>query len=208
MTEYLFLPVPTAEMTELATEILDAYKKAGNTPPTIVRNYFDSGRGKGVARALGLGCLRAVAASDRLYLLLHGAGEAGSKSVGANRNLVKSHERGLGVWKPGPGAKDLKLYGPADVARVLEAEGLTKSFNDLVLLCCGAGLAGGKDPLYAKSIVERVFDAMKALGFNHIKVTGYLGDVRAGAGDSYKVEVKEGGGARLVLPGEAFVTFQ
>ena len=56
MAEFIFLPVPTPEMHEMAQEICDARVGAGMTAPMILRNFYDSGVGKGWMRATGHGC--------------------------------------------------------------------------------------------------------------------------------------------------------
>lgn len=199
MAEFIYLPVPTDEMTQMAEDIRSARRRAGLAEPAILRNFFDEGIGKGFLRAVGRGCLRGVGGNDRLFLLLHGRGEAGSQRVGANRNH--------GIEDA---AVRFKTYTPNAIATLLEAEGLTRAFVDLVLLCCGAGLEGGHDPAFVKSIAERVYDAMRPR-FPNINVTGYLGNVKAGAGNDYRVdramEGYRGNVREIVDASEAVVRF-
>lgn len=200
MTEYIFLPVPTAEMQDLAQSMLDARHGSPLPVPALLRNYFAEGAGKGIVRWLGKGCLRGVGGNDKLYLLLHGTGTPGSRVVGANRN------HGIAG-----AAKRYKHYTPVEIAELLEAEGLTKSFGDLVLLCCGAGLEGGDDPAYAKSFGERVYDAMLVAGYPNITVTAYQGNVKPGAGHDFVVDRimpgTDGRGREIVDKAQAQVVY-
>ena len=203
MAEFIFLPVPTPEMAEMARDICDARTKARLAAPTVLRNYFDAGAGKGFLRAIGKGCLRGLGGGDTLWLVLHGAGVAGSRVVGADRSKVKQGK----LWQAGPGGEKMKKYGTEDVARVLEAEGLPKGFVDLHMLTCGSGLQGGDRPQYVRPIAQRVHEALRARGYDRVRVTGYTGDIRAGAGNCFTVEVSRGGGAFLVDPSQAVMAF-
>jgi hypothetical protein len=170
MAEYIYLPVPTKEMTVIAKKMVAARKKHNRPEPGILRNYFVSGFLKGVMHLLG-GCLRCVHHSDTLFLMLHGAGVAGSRFIGEKRG------------------RDNKTYTPDQIARTLEKEGLPKSFVDLHLLTCGSGLEGGDKAEYRAPFAKRVSTALKALGYDRIRVTGYLGDIRPGARDGFEVDV-------------------
>ena len=143
-------------------------------------------------RAIGLGCLRAVGARDTIYLLLHGTGDVCSREVGVDRAKVLLPD---GQWgRPAGVAAIKKAYTPTDIARVLEAEGLPRDFQDLHLLTCGSGLEGLRDKSskdwqpddekFRKSYAKRVYDILKARGYRFIHVTGYLGDVSLGVGDT------------------------
>jgi hypothetical protein len=208
MPEFIFLPVPTREMREFAQMICDNRTAAQNTAPTVLKPYFEKGMGKGIVRALGRGCLRGVRAGDTLYLVLHGDGVAGSKGVGAGRGYSREDLPGRIVWKAGPGSTE-KDYSPDDVARIIEAEGLTKGFIDLHMLTCGSGLEGGNDPNCVRSIAERVRDAMQARGYDRIRVTGYTGSINVGGGaGGFKVQTVSGNGSiGLLDPPQAAVVF-
>jgi hypothetical protein len=175
MAEYIYLPVPTAEMVRLADDIIRAKVRAGKPAPGVLRNHFVSGIGKGLMH-LFQGCLRMVHQNDTVYVLLHGAGVAGSREVGAERD---------GVWK---------AYTPDQLAGTVEKEGLPKNVVDLHLLSCGSGLEGGDNPEFRDSFVARLSRALKARGYGRIRVTGYLGAVRAGAGDGIRVATRIGHG--------------
>ena len=157
MTTYIFLPIPTQEMKDFAN-------KLGLPAQQLLHNFFVSGKGKGLTRAVGGGCLRALSPADTVNLICHGA-TGGSTLTGADRAGV------------------LKAYTPAELAEVLEKEGLPKTFVNLKLLICGGALdtnpsAKGK-PAFAKGC----FDALKARGYGNIQVTGYCGDVSTDGGE-------------------------
>lgn len=168
MSAYIYLPVPTAEMLKIANAIISV-----RSDLRILQNRHVAGWRKGVSRSFGGGCLRALSASDTLYLVLHGTGLAGSSYIAAKRT-----------------ATDVKRYTPIEVAELLEAEGLSKNFRHLHLYCCGSGLVGGKDPQLHKSIAQRVWSAMKSRGYNVIRVTGYLGDIKTGVGTTTGIGVE------------------
>ena len=188
MAEYIYLPVPTKEMIEFANKFKDARLKKTNTDVGILKNYFVSGMLKGVSRHLFGGCLRAVHQGDSLFLILHGAGVAGSRFIGAKRNGGQ------------------KKYTPEQIARTIEKEGLPKSFEDLFLLSCGGGLDVDDGGRLHKPFVAKVSAALKDLGYSRIRVTGYMGDVKPGCGDGYQVVVDTGLGLELVDEDLARVT--
>lgn len=161
MTTWIFLPVPTQEMKNFAS-------KLNLGPSRTLHNQFVSGAGKGITRFLG-GCLNGVEPWDELLLICHGA-TGGAPFTGAQRS-----------------AHDLKKYDPAGLAKVIQAEGLTKSFVNLKLLICGGGLhrkgTGG-------AFAELTFQALRQAGYANVQVTGYLGDV---ATDGGKISVLRGG---------------
>lgn len=161
MTTWIYLPVPTQEMKDFASGL-------GLGAQYTLSNHFVSGKGKAFSRFFG-GCLGGVAAWDELLLICHGA-TGGSKFTGAQRS------------------DGLKKYAPDELARVIQKEGLTKSFINLKLLVCGGGLkpAGGAVDPFA----ERTCAALKADGFSKIEVTGYRGDVSTTGG---KITVLRGG---------------
>jgi hypothetical protein len=205
MSLYIFLPIPTAEQTTIANQIVSNCKSQGSEVPTILRNVFDYGIGKGLARAFGGGCLRKLTSSDELWFLTHGTGAAGARTCGAERNLVKDKD-GQYVTKTNvkfyQKSTVWKAYTPPLVAKLLLNEGLPKGFKNLHMLNCGGGLRGSDNTEVSLPYAERVQKALKLLGYNKVKVTGYLGDIRAGR-DSFMVHQ----GSATVGRSEAAVVF-
>lgn len=171
MPQYVFLPVPTKEMKSMADQLVETCRPTA--PLIVVRNFFDSGAGKGMLRHLGLGCLKGVTAASTLYVLLHGRGEANSSLIGAARGAKKKYERGLPVWKGGV----FKTYTMDRIADVLQGEGLPTDFVHLHLLTCGSGLRGNKGDATDAPLAERLHAIMHERGFVSLEVTGYTGDV-------------------------------
>ncbi|WP_410497869.1 hypothetical protein [Chitinibacter sp. S2-10] len=192
MRPYIYLPINTGEMREMGGVIMRYMSKAHGTVATQVSNPFESGWRKGAVRKLGGGCLSNIAADDVLYVVCHGAGEAGSYSIGAARADGQT-----------------KAYRMPELAANLEAEGLTKAFRNLHMMTCGSGLMNksdvigkfsanehiGRDPSLGAgrtaptSIARQLCDAMKALGYSGIRVTGYLGDISVGEPDSVSIDL-------------------
>lgn len=153
MAGYIYLPIPTAEMKNFAKDFNDGRAEKGKAKYPVVSNPHVKGPLKGFRRRVGLGCLRSVTAG-KLYIIVHGSAK-GSKFVGASRsNNV------------------LKKYTPDELADVIEAEGLLKSFVDLRLFACGSGLA--PDATYGP-YGQRLAGALRNNGYNGIQVTGYEG---------------------------------
>jgi hypothetical protein len=169
MPGYIFLPVPTQEMLEAAEDFRRSQQANAKTPYTILLNY-ESGWRKGFMRSLGLGVLRNVAAEDKLYLVCHGAG-MGSRFTGADRGAKKVGRN----WEGGI----MKKYSPSQIATVIKEEGLLTSFIQLRVYICGSGLV----PHGAtKSFAQDLAIELGTLGYQHIRVIGYLGAVKTGNG--------------------------
>lgn len=167
MAHYIYVPVPTQEMKERASSLKKTCEKRHKMK--VLKNVFDEGRRKGVARFFGGGCLSGVEPGDTLYFLLHGGGLEGRKDiVFANRHAKRTK---LG-WDEGD-AKGQKGYTPEQVAALLEKEGLKKTFVDLHMLTCGGALPG----MDVDAFAERVCRGLKEIGYKRIQVTGYKGDV-------------------------------
>jgi hypothetical protein len=171
MANYIFLPVVSSEMTGMATTVAAFLDNA-----KILKNVHVSGWKKGYERHFGTGCLAGVRDNDSLFVLLHGAGYAGSKQIGAKRDTDGN----------------LKAYDAPNLARVLDQEGLVHTFRDLHMFTCGSGLmnknaiANGLqvrdpklNPKYQahESIARQMSNEMKKKGFRVVRVTGYLGDI-------------------------------
>jgi hypothetical protein len=172
MAGYIFIPVPTPEMLEFAQD-WDAGRLAkGKQPYTVLRNHFDSGPGKGLARGLGYGVLRNVTSGDKLYILAHGH-SLGSTAIGVRRGAKKVIVLAKPSWTGGT----MKQYGPDELAAVLEKEGLVKSFVDLRVFACGSANVPAA-PGVTASFAQGLRDAMRALGYNSVRVTGYEGALR------------------------------
>jgi hypothetical protein len=170
MAKYIFLPVPTQEMLKFAENWREGQIANGKTPNPILHNY-ESGWRKGFMRGVGLGVLRNVVATDTVYVLAHGAAK-GSRKIGASRGGEKNLVRGVEEWTGG----ELKGYTPEALASVIQKEGLLSSFVDLRVFACGSGLIpDGESRAYAEGLCE----ALAALGYALIQVTGYAGSVRS-----------------------------
>lgn len=167
MKSYVFVPVPTIELNARALDLVNTCKP---TAPNIrvLKNFWNEGRLKGVSRALG-GCLKHVGSADVVYLLAHGAGESNSTHIGNRRHVQKG-----GDWTIDG---TLKSYDMTQLASVLEKEGLRKNFRDLHMLTCGSGLQGSMNDPTDTPLAKRLQQAMYALGYADIVVTGYQGDV-------------------------------
>lgn len=169
MPGYIFLPVPTQEMLEEAEKFQKSQQTNNKKPYTILHNY-ESGWRKGFMRSVGLGVLRNVAAEDKLYLVCHGAG-MGSRFTGADRGAIKDGRE----WKGGT----MKKYSPSQMAAVIKEEGLTTSFVQLRVYICGSGLVPrGKKNSFAQNLAIELGN----LGYQHVRVIGYLGAVKTGDG--------------------------
>ncbi|TDU32183.1 hypothetical protein DFR24_1572 [Panacagrimonas perspica] len=169
MTEYIYLPVPSSEMEQMARDMQKTRLREKANLPFLVHNAHLSGYRKGMAHILGDGCLKKVQGGDTVYLLIHGTGAADSETISAKRILPN-------------GVEERKRYTPKEIAHTLEKEGLTKSLVDLKLLVCGAGLVGTKS-----SMGQRIFEALKKRGYGRIRVTAYLGNVKVGSSSGYMV---------------------
>lgn len=153
MAKYIYLPVPSAEMVELAEDMASAI----SIPKTnIMANKVEKGVGKAMYRWINK-CLSDMKSTDTVYILLHGNGRADGKQVGAQRNDTFGD------------GKSWKTYTPTQLASTLGKEGLPTSFVDLHLCACGSGYDGDKLRPWAK----RLKDQMST--YSNIKVTGYLG---------------------------------
>jgi hypothetical protein len=170
MAGYIYLPVATEEMMGFARTWQEGQKDKGRVPYEILKNY-ESGWRKGFVRGIGRGVLRNVVAQDTLYVLCHGAA-AGSSKIGAERGGKQVLKKGVPEWEGGV----MKAYTPDQLAVVMRDESLLKSFVDLRMFVCGSALIPASQ---AKSFAERTALSMGALGYTHLRVTGYLGAVRS-----------------------------
>ena len=173
MPGYIYLPVPTREMFDFAEEFQNAQTAQGKTPYTILHNY-ESGWRKGFLRAIGRGVLRNVAADDKLYVLSHGPEVGGGRFTGARRGATPPTHAG-GEWEGGT----MKKYSPSQLAEVIKEEGLITSFVHLSLFICGSGLL---PRLGGNSFAQNLAAELGSLGYEHIRVVGYLGQVSADGG--------------------------
>lgn len=199
MPQYVFLPVPTKEMKSLADSLVKTCQPTAQL--VVVRNYFDSGIGKGFLRRIGQGCLTGVTATSTLYVFLHGAGEANSSKIGARRGATLDHDRGMEVWKGGT----LKAYTMDRIADVLQGEGLPTDFVNLHLLTCGSGLRGNKGNATDAPLAERLHAILRQRGFASVTVTGYTGDVLVNVSRNNWFAIESG--ADFVPAAQASVVF-
>ena len=170
MAGYIYLPIPTQEMLKFAANWREGQTNKGKTPYAVLHNY-ESGWGKGLRRRVGLGVLRNVIASDRLYVLAHGSAK-GSKKIGARRGATAEVTAGMERWKGGV----MKAYTPDELAEVIQKEGLLTSFVDLRVFACGSGLVPAGE---TRAFSEKLCESLVAQGYNLIQVTGYAGAVRS-----------------------------
>jgi len=199
MPQYVFLPVPTKEMKSMADELVETCRPTARL--VVVRNFFDSGKGKGMLRHLGLGCLRGVTAASTLYVFLHGRGEANSSLIGAARGAKKEYRLGLPRWEGGV----FKTYTMDRIADVLEGEGLPTDFVHLHLLTCGSGLRGNKGEATDAPLAERLHTILRQRGFASVQVTGYTGDVLVNVARNGWFAIESG--TTFLPAAEASVTF-
>lgn len=181
MANYIYLPVNSDEMCSLA-------RKAAvhlDVPVTnILANKVTAGVGKAMYRWVNK-CLRAVRAGDTLYVMLHGAGRADSRSVGANRTVGKNkqvevYDSGLPIYQGG----EMKAYSPEQLAATMKKEGLSTTVTRICLLTCGSGFEGSL-PAWAQRFKEAMSTHCK-----NLTVTGYLGDVSVSPG---RIKIETGG---------------
>lgn len=208
MPGYIYLPVPTQEMLDFARDWTEGQRAKGKTPYTVVHNRYVSGLMKGLMRHTGHGVLRNIAATDKLYILAHGAA-TGSKRIGGWRGM--HFDAGTNDWEGGT----LKGYTADQMARALEGEGLIKSFVDLRVFACGSGLVPPPKSGETQSFAERLRTALRGRGYNHVAVTGYLGsvkpayDLRSVGIDQFTTEQHKGieVGGRVFVASSQKVTF-
>ena len=180
MANYIYLPVNSEEMCSLARKAAEHL----NVPVTnILANKVTAGIGKSMYRWVNK-CLSAVRAEDTLYVMLHGRGDADSRTVGASRSVgsnkqYEDYERGLPVYKGG----EMKAYTPEQLAATMIKEGLSRTVTRICLLTCGSGFAGSL-PAWA----ERLKDVLSTHCPN-LTVTGYLGDVSISPG---RIKIQSG----------------
>ena len=172
--QYIYIPVNSDEMNDFATKIASAMNIPKNQ---ILANKVTSGCGKAMYRWIDK-CLSKLAANDTLYIVAHGAGEADSQKIGAQRNQSGNkqklvYERGLPSWQGGV----MKTYTPEHLSGTLNKEGLPSTFVNLHMFACGSGLAGTL-PAWAKRLKDAMVQTHPS-----IQVTGYTGDISVGPSD-------------------------
>jgi hypothetical protein len=133
--------------------------RLGNAKSTypVLNNAFESGLMKGIYRGVFGGCLGSLAVGDKLYILLHGISSPG-QSIATHVGATRS-------------SGSRKHYTPAGLALLMKNEELHKDFVHISLYACDSGV--GK----ADSFACRLKEALKHIGYSHIRVTGYLGEV-------------------------------
>ncbi|HET9646440.1 MAG TPA: hypothetical protein VFP68_24475 [Burkholderiaceae bacterium] len=157
-------------MLEFAETWREGQRAKGKTPYELLYNE-NSGWLKGTRLGLGLGVLKKVTAADKVYIVCHG-NPNGSRNIGANRGATRQSSAGIDQWEGGT----LKQYDAAGLANLLNREGLPLQFIDLRVFACGSGVVPDGS---AESFAQGLAQAMRALGYRSIRVTGYLGAVRS-----------------------------
>ena len=168
MAGYIWLPVHTdflpanIQVGSLGLKSMAAQWNSGRlaknkTTYTILNNPFESGPSKGIYRGVFGGCLGSLTAGDKLYILLHGISSPG-KTIASHLGATRSSALG-------------KSYTPAGLAMLMKKEELHKDFVNISLYACDSGVGGGD------SFACRLKEALKHIGYSHIRVTGYLGEV-------------------------------
>jgi hypothetical protein len=182
MTTYIYIPIMTPEMATIAKTWNTGRVTHGEAPHPIIA-VDDKGMSKSLRRTFGEGKLQNVLATDTVYLLSHGitARNGGAAIIGNDRGGRLVQGLGLSVVDG-----TAKTYTETQLSRSIKKEGLTTSFVDLRLFCCGAGLPVG---LAAGRVVrpyaERLKNVMLGEGFSKIVVTGFLGNLIAGYSEFY-----------------------
>src|SRR5882757_1499870 len=156
MTGYIYLPVPTDQHIEDAEAWRLGQMEKDKVPYDILKSRYLSGPKKGITRFIGDGCLAQVKPEDKIYILLHGTGESDSLTIGTQL----------------PSGK-FKAYNPAEMAKILEKEGLTKDISRVNVFACGSGLASSQIPAWAQRLKEQ----MVHIGFLEVVVGGYTADL-------------------------------
>jgi hypothetical protein len=165
MANYLYLPVPSAEMLELGGYVLSHW-----SPMTLLRNPHLQGWKKGASRLFGGGCLRVLRPEDKLFLLMHACHNATDAGASRHPQLQKVNKH----WEHNGEA--LKVYSAAQLASVLEKEGLPRGFRNLYCCTCRSAIQTtlGVDPF-----AQRLYSHLR-LRYRAISVTGFLGFFSAG----------------------------
>jgi hypothetical protein len=168
MAGYIWLPINTdflpantqlgsLGLKSMAVQWNNGRLAKNKTTYTILNNPFESGPSKGIYRGIFAGCLGSLTAGDKLYVLSHGISSPG-KTIASHLGATRSS--GLD-----------KYYTPAELAMLMNKEELHKDFVNISLYACDSGV-GGVD-----SFACRLKEALKHIGYSHIRVTGYLGEV-------------------------------
>jgi hypothetical protein len=187
MAGYIFIPVPTPEMIEFAQSWAAGRnaKLANNANKQPYQVLCNDNGGKGYRRQNGLGVLRKLATADKLYILAHGH-SLGSVAIGAARGAKRRQQpSGKVEWVGGK----LKKYSADELAKLLEDEGLGKTFIDLRVYACGSAIAPtppGQHPGTTVAFADGLKNAMKARGYNSISVTGYEGALESGYSERHE----------------------
>lgn len=88
--------------------------------------------------------------SDRLYIVAHG-----------NLHFIS------------PTSSNPEILTPLQLAQLIAKSGLPKNFVDIRFFSCDSGVSKKNYPSFA----QRFKEYMITLGYNNLKVTGYLGEV-------------------------------
>jgi hypothetical protein len=210
MASYIYIPIMTGEMAAMAVDWNNGRLQLGKAPYQIL-GADSSGIGKALRRQFGGGYLRNVTAADKVYILAHGIKnqqDSGALTIGVKRGAqyvpdgtsLTGYSVQGGAWK---------FYPADELARHLEKEGLPKTFVDLRLFCCSAGLKTTDQGNPVAPYAQRLKAALTARGYNAIVVTGYRGDLRCQYGAYFAPGTivalrSEGTRKGVKLPGDTY----
>jgi hypothetical protein len=184
MAKYIFIPIMTPEMASIATKWNNERVAAGKGAYGIL-SVTDTGIAKSLRRTFGGGQLSGVAAGDTVWVLAHGIStptSGGALAIGNKRGGQLQNDFVGGAKVVGG---QWKIYRVDELAAVIEKEGLVKTFVDLRLFACEAGLPATHNGNPLQPFAQRLKNALVGRGYANVVVTGFLGDLVAGYSQYY-----------------------
>lgn len=173
MTTYIYLPFATEEAREMARVWSSGREKKRKEAYEVIER--PKGLTPAFLRRLSLRVLARVGATDKLYILAHGASRTSgfnqpAVQIGMDIGAVKKENALSPTWEGGV----WKGFEAHKLAEHLEAEGLTRNILDVRVFACGTGISSDTVPVaYAKLLRE----ALRRRGYRNVTVSGYNGDV-------------------------------
>jgi hypothetical protein len=182
MAKYIYIPIMTPEMASIANKWNNERVAAGKAAYGIL-SVNDSGIAKSLRRTFGGGELSGVAAGDTVWVLSHGLTAGGGAVVVGNKRGGQLQNNFAGG--PTVVGGQMKSYQADQLAAMLEKEGLVKTFVDLRLFACEAGLPATYQGNPLLPFAQRLKNALVGRGYANVVVTGFLGDLVAGYSQYY-----------------------